>query len=57
MGMTLRVFGAMVEEMGKILKMESGEEEEKSQGRSLTGEAGFVQAKRMFKRGKLKCRS
>ncbi|KKN71431.1 hypothetical protein LCGC14_0421530 [marine sediment metagenome] len=47
--MTLRVFNSMIDEMATILKMESGEEEEPT---SLTGEAGFQLAKRMFRKGK-----
>lgn len=47
--MTLRVFNSMIEEMGTILRMEAGEEEEST---SLTGEAGFQLAKRVFKKGK-----
>lgn len=53
--MTFREFSGLLEEMGTILKMEMGEEVEEPT--SLTGEPGFALARRIFPKGKRKCRS
>lgn len=48
--MTLRVFGEMVEQIGTILKLESGEEDEKKT--SLSGDDAFRLGQRIFSKGK-----
>ena len=51
MAMTLRQFAIMLNEIGNILKMEVGEDDEQKEV-SLTGEPGMRLAKTLFPRRK-----
>ena len=52
MRMTLRLFHIMLNEIGTILKMESGGDDEPEKNVPLTGNAGFALARQLLPRGK-----
>jgi len=52
MAMTLRQFSILLNEIGNVLKLECGEENDKSAPQGLTGEQGFKLAKTLFPRRK-----
>ena len=51
MAMTLRQFSILLHEIGSVLKLEMGSDDEQKET-SLTGDAGFELAKRIFPRGR-----
>ena len=50
LSMTLRLFAGMLAEIGEVLKIELGDNGDRPT--SLTGEAGFQLARRVFPRGR-----
>ncbi len=51
MAMTLRQFSIMLNEIGNVLKLEMGSDDEQKET-SLTGDAGFNLARTIFPKGK-----